>query len=188
MKTTVDFLPPGPARRQWRGKVVLVLAMAGMFFLGLVTSYAAWPRYVTVTQPLPKNTQPATVKEKDSSPKPAERNIDAEVKHMAGERAKAMLEGCAGVVEIKDNEAQTVRYKKAAIASKGGFTDLKKGVPYTFHSYHVHNDIGYGLVGDDEGLLFHLVWYPGAIKAPTIKPVTLTVSSGKRIELAVAPK
>jgi hypothetical protein len=188
-KSTVDFTPPNPWHRRLLnfcktepgiclGCCVWTIAV---FTIGFGSGHYTFPREVVHEKVV---WLPAKITEKkDELPEPPQRNIDKEVRQLAEEKISNILQNCAGVLEIKDGEAQTVRYKKAAIGKKGGFTDIKKGVPYTVHSYFLHNKTGRGLVGDGENNIFFLDWQPGTTNPPGINPGTLTVVSGKRVEI-----
>ncbi|MSU54903.1 MAG: hypothetical protein EXS48_03705 [Candidatus Staskawiczbacteria bacterium] len=178
---TVDFPRP---KSFWKNDFIKILICLGIaitcFANGILFGRFIWPRYVIAEKVI-------VVKEKPVIVAPNKWNIELDleverkVNQRADEKMKMILENCLGVLEIKDGEAQTVRYKKAAIGKKGGFSDIKKDVPYTVYGYTTHNKIGRAIVSDDDWNIFQLDWHPGLTPAPEKNPGIIRVISGKRI-------
>ncbi len=145
--------------------------MAGFFFCRKV-----WPRIQTIT--VEKEVLVPVKVQKDDA-----LAIDLEIDRRAHQRFIGIMEqSWLGVLEIKDNEAQTVLHKRAALATKNRFFDLKNDVSYTVYGYFTYMEKGYGIAGDGKNTFFPFVWYPGTTKAPIINPGTIRIPAGRRVE------
>lgn len=98
---------------------------------------------------------------------------------LAEQRLRDILsENLLGVFIIKDDEAQTVRYKQASIANRTGFTDLKKDSTCFVRSYFIYQETGYGVCDMGENKLFLLIWQTGKNKPPATNPYRIHIISG----------
>ncbi len=178
--------PKQPVRDYFLIKAFAIGALlsACMLAIGVLAGHYAYPRQVFVEKVVP---MPAPVakpaKEVVFLPPP---DLEQEVEKRAEERLAFVLQNFRGVLIVKDHEALTVRYKKAAAGNKDGFWDLKKGVSYPLYGYVHYKECGYGLVNDLQRGIFLLKLESGVTKAPVTSPGTLMVPSGIRVELGTA--
>ena len=178
---TVDFPSPKPFWTSGLIRILIAICIAIICHTtGILLGRIVWPRYVVLEKVVLVAEKPVAI-----APNQWNFELDLEVDRRANQRAnekmKMILENCLGVLEIKDGEAQTVRYKKAAIGKKGGFSDIKKDVPYVVYGYTMHNKVGRAIVSDDDWNIFHLDWHPGLTPAPEKNPNIIRVIGGKRI-------
>lgn len=159
--------------------VILVSIMLGLA-VGFLVCYWWRPRYIIVERDLypAKKVAQAVLPDAD---------LDARIRRRAEEMTMELLQACRGILEIKDNEAQTVLHKRAAIGSKNGFIGLKNDTPYVIHHYFLHRNTGYGIAGESAKNIFLIIWHPGAIKPPSANPGAIKVVSGRRIEITSSP-
>lgn len=177
IRTTEDF-PIISARNVFlKIRFAITIIAVISFIIGFSVCALIQPKTETAKPPPPPIT---TAKPKhDIAPV----DIGLELDRLA--RAKVvnfLRESWLGVLEIRDGKAITVRYKRAALGNKNGFTDLKNDASYVVHNYFVNGDKGYGIVDDGNRNFFLAIWYPGITKVPLTNPGTIRIPSGDRIE------
>lgn len=172
LQSTTDF----PTPPYHHGKIFYVAGIFLSFIVGFFASHVLWPRHTT--------TERKVYVEPRANQYSSAYHLDIEIQKHADARSTRMLQSCMGVLEIKDNEAQTVLHKRAAVGSKQGFVDLKNDFPYLIQSYIFHRETGYGIADDGQHNLFLIVWQPGKIKVPTANPGAIKIVSGRRIEVS----
>ena len=162
---------------------IMIIGGTIIFLTGFFLCYFVWPRHIKVEVEKVVEKQVTVslpvVKEKALS----KDELEARVQRYATTRLMNLLqspENWKGVLEVKDNEAQTVRYKRAALASSQGFADLKND-SYWVYGYSVHKDVGCGICFDGQSNLFIFRWYPGVTKVP-IDIKTIRIIQGRRVE------
>ena len=175
---TDDYLPARISQRlsckKWLAIASIILAFGTGFFVCRLT----WPRQVAAKTEK-EDATPTTKTEQN--PRRKDRDLDSGVTQRADAKIISMLhESSNGVLEVKDNIAQTVLKNRAALGSKDGFTDLDNG-SYAVHWYCVHNKTGYGIVEDGQRKVFLLKWDHGVIEPPK-KITKITLPNGRRVE------
>ena len=172
LKTTTDFVVL--TARSPLPKMLIV------FTLVLIFSFLAsrfWPKNKIAETAGKEQSAITTKNEKETS-----NDLETRSDDIANEKvAKLLQENWIGVLIVKDNEAQTVLHRRAAVAGKYGFIDLKNDRSYTILNYFNHLNTGYGIVDDGYRNFFLLVWQSGTTKAPTINPGKIRMI-GDRIE------
>lgn len=147
-----------------------------VFMAGMLVTKGSWPTKY--------ETREVLLMKKDEEPliSPIPKDMPSE-KSEIKQFSKILKESWPGILEIKDNESQTIRYKRTALSNKNGFIDLKNG-PYSIIAYFTNSSgTGFGIVYDGEKNFFPLLWHPGATKAPTLNPGTINLLNGRRIEI-----
>lgn len=172
-------------RQPWPKPLLLLLSMLlamGGFCLGVAMCYWFFPRIeireVTKSisaKELPPNTDPTNNEEF------YRRKFEAEFREKGRQGVMEILHRCTGVLEVKDNEALTVKNKRAAIANKQGFTYLENN-QYKVCAYFLHGEKGYGIIDDGKRDIFMIVWHTGKTKPPTINPGAIILPKGIRVE------
>lgn len=171
LESTIDMPVLVSPKFRWKLWGFLMLEIV-LFGAGFLACRLTWPRYVKIEKILSVSL-PQKPPIQDSS--------------TMTDRANAKLlellqKPWLGVMEIQDNEAQTVWRKRASIGNKQGFTNLHNGISYRVHSYFTYRDTGYGIVDDGEENLFLVIWKPGITKAPDANPGNFRIPHGRRIE------
>ncbi len=157
----------------WRKikRLALVTFIVGVMFffsVGFSLCYFYFPREKIVEK--------TTIVEVEI--KTAETFLEAKVEERMNKELLEMMGIWNGVLEVKDGQAQTVRYKRAAIAKKGGFMDLENNKPYPIFGYLNHENTGYGIIRCEDKTLFLLKWNSGKTKAPIINPGAIVIPQG----------
>ena len=161
-KTTIVF-PAISALNKTKGflkqRLPAMSILAISFIFGFCTCYFLFPRTI------------------NNEEKPFSKPHDPWAEHLA-----TLWENGFGVLVVRDNEAQTILHKRAAIDSKYGFRDLKNGTYKVTNYFHCRNT-GYGLVNHTKKDSFLLVWHSGeVIKAPTENPGAIKITT-RRVEI-----
>lgn len=162
-----------------------LIAMIAVFGSGFIISKILWPtekmietRHILLTKSQPPAMIPAPPQEENKQ------HLEVELDRLVDARMKDFFKNCKGILDIKDGEAQTVRYKRAAIGNKeGGFTDLETGTPYPVLAYHNHANMGIGIAKYDKTSYFFFRWQHGKVLPPLKISGNLTAPKGLRIEI-----
>lgn len=173
-RTTQDFPVVGNFNLALKTRLILAGFAICIFMPIFLLSLFALSRMFDTKRPDAEKErviQKTTPPENDNRPLIRDIDPEREINRRAEVKLIGLLqENLKGVLEVKDGEAQTVRFNQAAIGKKGEFTPLKNGAVYDVWGYFICSDNGYGIIADEEKNLILLVWRSGYGAAVKINP------------------